>query len=164
MSKVHEHHMRALFVDFDGVLHRAGNGLEDVGPPFVWLPLLASALAEHPDVVIVVHSTWRYQHTLSELRAMLSSLAEVAIYAAPRGQRFEAIRWFLKMNPAVQDYRILDDDLSEFDPPPEELLFCDSSMGLTTPGVLDLLEAWLQNTKGGRSAACASHPSLDGTF
>ncbi len=139
--------MLVVFVDFDGVLHRAGNGLEHVGPHFLWLPILSRALAAHPDVVLAVHSTWRYQYSISELRELLASTAPRTITAVPRGPRAEAIRWFLQMNPLVTEYRVLDDDLDEFDPPPDELLLCDPSMGITTPGIIGLLTTWLEQTK-----------------
>lgn len=139
--------MRALFLDFDGVFHRAGNGVENTGPTFVWLPLLAEALVGHDDVVVVVHSTWRYQYSLSELRELLASLGARTIAAVPRGPRAEAIRWFLQMNPGLTDFRVLDDEAGEFVPPPPELLLCDPAMGLSTPGVLDALRQWLAATR-----------------
>lgn len=139
--------MRVLFIDFDGVLHRAGNGLEDTGPTFVWLPLLVAALAGHPDVVVVVHSTWRYQYTLDELRELLMGLKRHVIAAVPRGPRREAIPWFRQMHPAITSFRILDDDGKEFGSElPPELLLCEPSLGLTTPGVLEALQDWLTST------------------
>lgn len=131
--------MPALFTDIDGVFHRAGDGLEEVGPHFLWLPLLSEALIGHQDVVVVVHSTWRYQYTLAELRELLAGLGVQTIAAAPRGPRADAIRWFLQMNPGFKEHRILDDEQDEFRPPPEELLLCDPKLGLTTPGVLGSL-------------------------
>jgi hypothetical protein len=136
--------MRVVFLDFDGVLHRAGNGVEDVGPLFIWLHLLVAALAGHPDVVIAVHSTWRYQYTLEELRGLLVGLERHVITTVPRGPRREAIPWFRQMHPAITSYRILDDDAKEFgDEMPPELLLCDSTQGLNTPGVLQALNTWL---------------------
>ncbi|WP_394484690.1 HAD domain-containing protein [Roseateles sp. LYH14W] len=142
--------MRALFLDFDGVLHRAGNGLEDTGPMLVWLPLLADALSAYPDVLVVVHSTWRYQYSSDEIRKLLAGcLGGQPIAIAPRGPRWEAIRWFLQMNPAVASYRILDDEPDEFGhPAPDELLVCESALGLTTPGVLSALMRWLACSGG----------------
>lgn len=138
--------MRVVFLDFDGVLHRAGNGVEDVGPTFIWLPLLVAALAGHPDVVIAVHSTWRYQYTLAELRELLAGLERHVIAAVPRGPRREAIPWFLQLHPQVVTHLILDDDSREFgDSPPEQLVLCDPGLGLTTPGVLQELIEWLNN-------------------
>lgn len=138
--------MRVLFLDFDGVLHRAGNGIEEVGPTFVWLPLLVSALSSHADVVIAVHSTWRYQYTVAELRGLLLGLEQHVIAAAPRGPRKESIPWFLQMHPEVETHLILDDDLRKFgELPPPELVLCDPNLGLTTPGVIEALHKWLAN-------------------
>jgi hypothetical protein len=136
--------MRVLFIDFDGVLHRAGNGVEDVGPTFTWLPLLVAALDDHSDVVIVVHSTWRYQYTLDELKGLLVGLERHIIAVTPHGPRRESIPWFRQMHPAITSFRILDDEAREFGGElPPELLLCKPSLGLNTPGVLQALEAWL---------------------
>ena len=139
--------MRALFLDFDGVLHRAGNGLEETGPHFVWLPLLAEALKGHSDVVVVVHSTWRYQWRVHELRELLVGLESNIVTAAPRGPRRDAIPWFLSMHPGISSYRILDDELKEFgESPPAEVLLCEPGLGLTTPGVIEALRRWLSES------------------
>ncbi|MFG6463720.1 HAD domain-containing protein [Roseateles sp. DXS20W] len=136
--------MRVLFIDIDGVFHPAGDGSQDTGPRFIWLPLLAEVLAPHPDVVIAVHSTWRYDHTLDELQELLASLGKRPVVAVPRGPRSEAITWFLQMNRAVVSHRILDDAPDEFGTePPAELIVCESKRGLTTPGVIDALRRWL---------------------
>lgn len=133
---------RALFLNFDGVLHRAGDGIEVV-EHFVWLPLLAEALAPAPDIPVVVHSTWRYQYTPDELRDILAPLGRRVIGVAPRGPRAEAIKWWLHMHSTVTSHVVLDDDAREFPtPPPRELLLCDPELGLTTPGVLPRLSQW----------------------
>lgn len=138
---------RVLFIDFDGVLHRAGNGIEQTGPHFIWLPLLAEELAEHPDVALVVHSTWRYQYTLDELRELLAAFGRRVIGVAPRGPRWDAIKWFLQLNPHFTTYRILDDESKEFEPRPDELVLCDPSLGVTTPGVLAQVARWLADSR-----------------
>lgn len=139
--------MRVLFLDFDGVLHRAGNGQEDVGPTFVWLPLLVAILAGHPDVVVAVHSTWRYQYTVAELQGLLVGLERHVVTTVPRGPRRESIPWFRQMHPGISSFRILDDEAKEFGSElPPELLLCQPSLGLTTPGVLQALQAWLTAT------------------
>lgn len=69
--------MRVLFLDFDGVLHpvpavptnRVVNGKPVMRAiqvlPFEWLPVLAQLLRPHPDVRLIVHSSWRLVHTPS---------------------------------------------------------------------------------------------------
>ena len=143
---------RALFLDFDGVLHPTtieadieadeivvGTGL------FGWLPALVSALRTHPDVSVVVHSTWRYTHDIDELRDVLGVLGSRVVGATPRGPRFESIQWWLHTNPSFGNYRILDDDPKEFPvPSPPELILCDPSTGVAAPAVLAALRTWLK--------------------
>ncbi len=139
--------MRVLFVDIDGVLHPAGDALEDVGPKFVWLPLLAELLAPYPDVIIAIHSTWRYDHTQEELLELFAPLGKRSVVTVPRGPRYEAINWFLQMNQGVTSYRILDDAPKEFGAePPQQLVVCRSKMGLTTEGVIEQLQEWLEGS------------------
>lgn len=65
-SRVHHLIMkRLLFLDFDGVLHpdavyrtRRGVELRAEGKLFMWAPRLVEALAEHPDVSIVLSTSW----------------------------------------------------------------------------------------------------------
>ena len=83
---------RALFLDFDGVLHPTTIEADieedeikvDTGL-FGWLPALVSVLRPHPDVSVVVHSSWRYVHDIDELREMLGALGPRFVGATPRG-------------------------------------------------------------------------------
>lgn len=139
---------KVLFLDFDGVLHPAGDGPEVLeGPTFVWLPFLEGVLRGYPNVGIVVSSTWRYTHTDGELRLLLGDLGPRLLGAIPRGPRYEGIQWWLHMNRAFASHRIIDDHAREFpDPLPPELLLCDPALGLATPGVIDGLCAWLNSS------------------
>ena len=99
----------------------------------------------HPDVVIVVHSTWRYTHDADELRLLLGALGQRVVGATPRGPRYESIEWWLNMNPKFGSYRILDDDAREFPTPtPPELILCDPATGVAAPKVLAALRTWLE--------------------
>ncbi len=53
--------MRLIFLDFDGVLHEARGDLEE-GQYFKWLPILTELITPHPDVRVVVHSSWRHSN------------------------------------------------------------------------------------------------------
>ncbi len=141
---------RALFLDFDGVLHPTTDGsstdesLVRVAH-FGWLPLLASALEPHREVQVVVHSTWRYTHDVDELRELLGVLGNRVVGATPRGSRYESILWWLHLNPQFTAYRVLDDDASEFPAPsPPELILCNPAKGVSEERVLTALKAWLQ--------------------
>ncbi|NKE68647.1 hypothetical protein RAMLITH_22760 [Ramlibacter sp. RBP-2] len=135
--------MRVLFLDFDGVLTKVAAEGERV-VLFEWLPLLAALLVPWPDVRIVVHSTWRYDHTDEELRKLLGPLAARFIGAVPRGPRAEAIRWFLYSNAAITDYLVVDDSCAEF---PEDfsgpLVVCDPLFGISDARVRAAIAAWL---------------------
>ena len=88
---------RLLFIDFDGVLHP----LDDVHRPdgwFRWLPVLADLLAPWPDVRLVVHSSWRYDHSDAELRVLLGQLSSRVVGSVPRLPREQAIENFLQAN------------------------------------------------------------------
>lgn len=140
--------LRVLFLDFDGVLHptlaqdardkRIETGL------FGWLPALTRMLRPHPDVVIVVHSTWRYTHNDEELRELLESISDRVVGSTPPGPRYESIQAWLRLHRSMTDHRILDDETLEFpDPLPAELVVCDPRMGVTAPGVQAALRQWL---------------------
>ena len=135
--------MRALFLDFDGVLHPTP--LADADQPLRLLPHLERLLRGRADVGLVVHSTWRYVYRTKELAELLSTAGAPVLGATPRGPRHEAILWWLHLNSSlIADYVILDDDAREFpEPLPPELILCDPAHGILTPGVLDRLGRWL---------------------
>jgi len=135
--------MRVLFVDFDGVLH-PGPGVASSLSLWCWLPILVQALAGHEDVRIVVHSTWRQDHTVSELRELLGSLGEHVIDVTPEAGRLESIERWLEAHPEVTSYRILDDDESDFFfPLPPELILCDPERGISDSMARSQLRQWL---------------------
>ena len=142
---------RVLPTDFDGVLHPTlAAGVDSSGglvatKHFGWVPVLEKALRGHEDVVIVVHSTWRHEYDLDELRGVLGKLAPRVIASTPRNlSRYESIVFWLEQNPSFASYRILDDDVSEFPvPSPPELIFCKPLTGVSAPKVLQALADWL---------------------
>jgi len=145
-----QHRNRCTY-DFDGVLHptvievepRRMESVIGIGL-FGWLPALVRTLQTHPDVGLVVHSTWRYTHDPDELRLLLGGLGKRMLGAAPRGPRYESILWWLHLNPQFTDHRILDDDPSEFPRPlPTELIVCNPEVGVTSQEVAAALRAWL---------------------
>lgn len=145
--------LRALFIDFDGVLHPTlargattyGDGLITT-THFGWVQALEEALRGHDDVRLVVHSTWRYQYKkLEELRELLGVLSRLVVGPTPLGPCYESITWWLHSNPNFSDYRILDDDPSEFPvAPPLELIVCNPLTGVSAPDVLHALGVWLR--------------------
>lgn len=143
---------RVLFLDFDGVPHPSVIEVEPrwmraIGLDlFGWLPSLVHALQPHPDVGAVVHSTWRRTRTDDELRLRLGGLGARMLGSTPPGKSFESIQQWLRANPAVTSYRILDDAVEEYPRPlPAELIVCDPKAGVTSEGVAAALRLWLTN-------------------
>lgn len=141
---------RILFIDVDGCLHPDTKGIPLIGPSistphFGWLPHLIGALRGHDDVGVVVHSTWRLEYNLAELREVLGVLGGRVVDATARGlSRYESIVGWLEEHPTCRSFRILDDQASEFPlPAPAELVLCDPSSGVSAPAVLQALKAWL---------------------
>jgi hypothetical protein len=72
-------------LDFDGVLHP--EPCYDVDRYFIFLPRLESVLREFSNVKIVISSTWRESHSLSELKKYFSpDIAELIIGVTPHWQ------------------------------------------------------------------------------
>lgn len=136
--------MRILFLDIDGIVH-SGESADEPTEYWCWLPVLVELLAPHPDVVVVVHSSWRYEHTLTELRTVLGELGHRVIDATPRARRWESIEWWMSQNcRQVSSWRILDDAPEQFpNPPPPQLIVCDPGRGVSDPAVQAALRAWL---------------------
>jgi hypothetical protein len=134
---------RALFLDFDGVLHPTGE-LPAGSTHFQWLPVLVELLAPWPDVLLVVHSTWRYDHADVEIRQLLGYLGAQFVGSVPRGPREQAIQWFLRMNPVISKHLVLDDAAREFTPTSGlNLVLCDPLLGVSDPQVQQRLAFWL---------------------
>lgn len=149
--------MRIIYCDFDGVLHpvSALKGFEmrlpreevvRSGRLFRWTYVLDELLVGHPDVRIVVHSSWRQLLPERELRRYLGPLSGRFICSTVRGDRWPSIL----QNVAVLDpqaWIVLDDHASEFPvPAPQELLVCDSENGIWAYGIRCRITYWLERT------------------
>jgi hypothetical protein len=141
-----------LFIDIDGVLH-PGRQAGSLGPtaeymrvgPLGWLAGLAELMAPHPDVGVVVHSSWRLTYSLDELREMLGELGSRNVDVTPPGERYASILKWLRVHPGTQ-YLILDDDATEFpQPAPKELVVCDPGSGVSGENVRQVLLQWLRS-------------------
>ncbi len=135
--------MRLIFLDFDGVLHEARGDLEE-HQFFEWVPILAELIAPHPDVHVVVHSSWRHMHTAEELSSFMRGLEKRYLGAVPPGPRERAIRKYLRQLPHVRDYIVIDDIPGEFSRiRGRRLLICDPKTGLSAPDARRRLSSWL---------------------
>lgn len=138
---------RVISLDFDGVLHPTDEGAQCVAVThFGWLPHLERLLGPHPEVMLLVHSTWRHQYDLEELRMLLGdALGPRVVAAAPAGDdRWPAIQAWVAEQAGAPDLLIVDDAHEEFPATlPFTLVVCDPSTGLSNPQVRDSIQRWL---------------------
>lgn len=137
--------MRILFLDFDGVLHTTRADLDN--SYFCWLPVLERLLSSFPHVMLVVHSTWRYEYTDEELRGLLGPLGDRFIGSAPRGPREQAIQMVLQANKGkITNYLVLDDAPEEFPEGTLNTMFIDGRFGIGPAMIHAPIVGWLVTT------------------
>lgn len=135
-----------LFLDFDGVLHP--------DPPTQQLPLwwraalLSEWLNMHPQVDVVISSTWRVGRTLDMLRDLLPSAlarrvvgATGQIHEALYARQLECEAWMRSNRPTWRSWAALDDRAWNFRLFEKPFVLCDRRTGLTSDDLsqLDLL-------------------------
>lgn len=150
------HHSRALFLDFDGVLHPP-EAIEGARPPltsdqirrnfpgtFQHLPILRDLLHKHVDVAVIVSSSWRLFLSDAEL---IDLLAPISTWFAGSLSRYkgkdEAIRDWLAHH-QVSDFAVLDDVAQFFPEGSKSLMLCDPRRGISDPVVQERVREWLQ--------------------
>ena len=157
-----------LYLDFDGVLHHEDvrwhprRGVYLNAPPeyslFQHAPLLVTLLAPHPEVRIVLSTSWvralGYSRTVKRLPPELrervigatyhSKMHEMAFAMLPRGvQVLDDVE-----RRAPRDWLALDDDASGWPTEHEHrVLLTDERLGLSAPGLTDLLASKLRELK-----------------
>lgn len=139
------HRMRILSLDFDGVLHPSPRHLplQNVAV-FAWLDHLVPLLDAHPDVGLLVHSSWRETYSANEIQDMLHPMEHRFVGVAPAGERVESIaRW---RNDHAPQSRILviDDDRELLAVPGVAVLHCDPRFGLSDLAVQRTIKEWLE--------------------
>ena len=137
---------RVVFLDFDGVLHPAVETPEGTAL-FQWIPQLAGLLQSHPDVAIVIHSTWREAHTLAQMRALLGPLGDRVVGAVGAGEKAQAILDYLHAHPQIERWIVIDDAAAQFQVAlPDTVVACDPLTGICGPQVQAALREWLRSS------------------
>lgn len=151
-----------LFLDFDGVLHPdavfitpRGPQLHAKGHLFMWAPLLAQALADFPQVKIVLSTTWvrhlGFRRARGYLPEAIQSRVTGATWHSEMARGWADQNWWDSATRYEQICRhvararlpnwiSLDDDPEGW--PSEalgQLVLCEGQLGLTQPGCLELL-------------------------
>jgi hypothetical protein len=146
--------IRVIFADYDGVLHPVSdlhwfstglpvNTCIERGRLFRWISILHELLAPHPNVCIVVHSSWRLLHPEETVKSLLGPLAERVIHVISRDyDRGDGIAAYIAEH-GVEDYIILDDHPEWFPPGTPRILVCDSEAGIYDEQVRAQLLEWL---------------------
>jgi hypothetical protein len=136
-----------IFLDFDGVLHP--NNATDLSSHFSSLPLFENVLRKHPEVNVVISSTWRKTHTLEQLKSLFSyDIATRVIGLTPPvpddnlpfsllayARHAEIETWLRREGRACENWIALDDKPWLFRPFLRNLLPVPGENGLTPPGV-----------------------------
>ena len=123
-----------LFLDIDGVLHPDPCFQEKA---FCSLPIVEAVLVDYPMVEIVVSSSWKKYHTVTELREFLGPLIgprilgvtpdlELAMVAFPRQTECET---WLRANRPDSLWIAIDDRDWWFEPGCPNLLLTDCTVG-----------------------------------
>jgi len=155
-----------LFLDFDGVLHPDAVYLErgqlilrrDGIALFEWAPLLQHALAQHPEIKIVLATSW-ISIGFAFAKAQLPRLLQERVIGATVDGADNDFKWLTRYRQILQYVRrsqcdrwlAIDDDVENWgDQHRAQLVATDGDLGLAEPGKLDELAAklrWLSGDK-----------------
>lgn len=135
---------KLLFLDIDGVLHPCTAGT------LIYMDRLEGFLRKHPEVQVVISSTWRLDHAWPDLMAFFSTDLQSRIlgvtpedasgYGATREREITA--WRQAHQCTSLPWAALDDDASLFSPGCPNLVLCETIKGIR-PAQLTLLEVKL---------------------
>lgn len=127
-----------LFLDFDGVLHAFGKNVFG-DKKFTKLPLLEDWLRTHPQINVVISSSWRDTMSVEKLQSFFSEDIRPRIIdkcpllpwePEPEFWRYEEIMAWIKQTNYQGKWLALDDAVHEFPPNFDLLVACDRNVAL----------------------------------
>jgi len=144
---------KVIFTDIDGVLHPVdaaqveweGSRWRAVGKDlFCWAPLLWNLIEPYP-VDLVIHSTWRYNYSLEELREwfpepMRNRIVDVTGWFS----RHESIVNYAEEK-GIENFLVLDDMPEEFPEGWTPLVCCRGDSGLKDEVVRQRVSAFVSH-------------------
>ena len=154
-----------LFLDFDGVLHPDAVYLEKRGPVlrapgelFMWAGLLEEALAPHPDVKIVLSTSWvRFRSFSRTLKALPPGLRSRVIGATWHSRtdpeewrelsRYQQIRRYLSRTSPTEWLALDDDDEAWGKHDRYRLILTDSELGISKQDTMAELQDQLMSQR-----------------
>jgi hypothetical protein len=140
-----------LYLDIDGCLHPARASLAESQeglPDFAWTPILVKILRPHPEIKIVVSSTWRVIYSRSELAKFLAPLKIHGVTASwPGSTRFKEIERHARQEKAARWLAIDDDDEGWPSKERHRLILTRPATGISNPESVAELAAKLAGGK-----------------
>lgn len=137
---------KLLFLDFDGVLHPSFGPAELA---FEKAEELAKVLVKYP-CKVVISSSWRFHHTLDEIKEKLPLSIREFIVDKTGGPyfgkwpRFMEIKNYMVQKNIIANWCALDDSFIEFPFFCEQLIVSNPNTGITAKEIA-LLEEWLKD-------------------
>ena len=167
-----------IFLDYDGVLHADAvylaarrPVLRAEGTLFMWAPILVEVLAPHPQIKIVISSSWARIRGFSRARDALPEELRTRVIGSTwhssfgrspiSGMRLPSNWWdeasrYRQIHRYVTRAKLRDNDWVAIDDHAEEwpekhrwnLIWTDSARGLSNPDIVDQLRARLATASG----------------
>ena len=142
-----------LFLDFDGVCHPVGKrtGGETT---FANLPLLEEWLRAHQHVNVVISSSWLavmdleiLQHIFTEdlHSRIIDACPEIAKVPEPEFWRHAEIMAWINLNQYTGQWLALDDAGYEFPPEFQQLVLCESGIGIDESIIKELTKRMISH-------------------
>lgn len=136
--------LKLLFLDFDGVLHPCTAGT------FIYLDRFQDFLRKHPDLGVVLSTSWRLDYPWEELLGFFAPDLRARLLGAtpelpdgPAVREKEIHAWLSANQCGHLLWAALDDDASLFSPGCPNLVQCETIRGLR-PAQLTLIEETLR--------------------